>query len=95
MGSMIEAMNACSPMLHITGQVEKAYLDMDAGFIHETADQLGFLRSSSKQAFRVHTPEQAVATLHKAIKLRKPPHVSLFRLKSPLIFKVPKCHCPY
>ncbi|EIU7555415.1 thiamine pyrophosphate-binding protein [Providencia rettgeri] len=68
-GSMIEAMNACSPMLHITGQVEKAYLDMDAGFIHETADQLGFLRSSSKQAFRVHTPEQAVATLHKAIQV--------------------------
>ncbi|HBC7429448.1 TPA: thiamine pyrophosphate-binding protein [Providencia rettgeri] len=68
-GSMIEAMNACSPMIHITGQVEKAYLDMDAGFIHETHDQLGFLRSSSKQAFRVHTPEQAVATLHKAIQV--------------------------
>ncbi|SUC32712.1 Acetolactate synthase isozyme 2 large subunit [Providencia rettgeri] len=68
-GSMIEAMNACSPMIHITGQVEKAYLDMDAGFIHETHDQLGFLRSSSKHAFRVHTPEQAVATLHKAIQV--------------------------
>lgn len=68
-GSMIEAMNACSPMLHITGQVEKAYLDMDAGFIHETPDQLGFLRSSSKHAFHVHTPEQAVATLHKAIQV--------------------------
>lgn len=68
-GSMIEAMNACSPMIHITGQVEKNYLDMDAGFIHETRDQLGFLRSSSKQAFRVHTAEQAVAVLHKAIQV--------------------------
>ncbi|WP_300001410.1 thiamine pyrophosphate-binding protein [uncultured Cedecea sp.] len=68
-GSMIEAMNACSPMIHITGQVEKAYLDMDAGFIHETPDQLGFLRSASKQAFRVHSAEQAVAVLHKAIQV--------------------------
>lgn len=68
-GSMIEAMNACSPMIHITGQVEKAYLDMDAGFIHETPDQLGFLRASSKQAFRVHSAEQAVAVLHKAIQV--------------------------
>ena len=68
-GSMIEAMNACSPMIHITGQVEKAYLDRDAGFIHETPDQLGFLRSSSKQAFRVHSAEQAIAILHKAIQV--------------------------
>ncbi|WP_368884399.1 thiamine pyrophosphate-binding protein [Providencia vermicola] len=68
-GSMIEAMNACSPLIHITGQVEKAYLDMDAGFIHETRDQLGFLRASSKQAFRVHCAAQAVAILHKAIQV--------------------------
>lgn len=68
-GSMIEAMNACSPIIHITGQVEKAYLDMDAGFIHETRDQLGFLKASSKQAFRVHSAEQAVAVLHKAIQV--------------------------
>ena len=68
-GSMIEAMNAGSPMIHITGQVEKAFLDMDAGFIHETRDQLSFLRASSKQAFRVHSAEQAVAVLHKAIQV--------------------------
>lgn len=68
-GSMIEAMNACSPMIHITGQVEKAYLDMDAGFIHETPDQLSFLRASSKQAFRVHSAEQAISVLHKAIQV--------------------------
>lgn len=70
-GSMIEAMNACSPLIHITGQVEKKYLDMDAGFIHETRDQMGFLRASSKQAFRVHSPEQAVAVLHKAIQVAR------------------------
>ncbi|KEY59253.1 thiamine pyrophosphate-binding protein [Serratia sp. DD3] len=66
-GAMIEALNANTPLLHITGQVEKAYLDADAGFIHETKDQLGFLRACSKQAYRVHTPEQAVAVLQRAI----------------------------
>jgi len=67
-GAMIEALNANTPLLHITGQVEKAYLDADAGFIHETKDQLGFLRACSKQAYRVNTPEQAVAVIQQAIK---------------------------
>lgn len=66
-GAMVEAMNANSPLLHITGQVEKAYLDADSGFIHETRDQLGFLRACSKRAYRVNSPAQAVAILHRAI----------------------------
>ncbi|MFK3842413.1 thiamine pyrophosphate-binding protein [Serratia sp. NPDC087055] len=66
-GAMIEAMNANTPLLHITGQVEKAYLDADAGFIHETRDQLGFLRACSKRAYRVNSPEQAVAVIQRAI----------------------------
>jgi len=66
-GAMVEAMNAGTPLLHITGQVEKAYLDADCGFIHETGDQLGFLRACSKRAYRVHSPTQAIATLHQAI----------------------------
>ncbi|AHG19381.1 hypothetical protein Z042_06930 [Chania multitudinisentens RB-25] len=66
-GAMIEALNANTPLLHITGQVEKAYLDADAGFIHETKDQLGFLRACSKQAYRVSSPEQAVAVIQRAI----------------------------
>jgi acetolactate synthase-1/2/3 large subunit len=66
-GAMIEAMNANTPLLHITGQVEKAYLDADAGFIHETRDQLGFLRACSKRAYRVNSAEQAVAVIQRAI----------------------------
>ncbi len=67
-GALLEALNAGTPMLHITGQVEKAYLDRDAGFIHETKDQLTFLKASSKAAYRVCTPEQAVPLLHRAIR---------------------------
>ncbi|AGP45903.1 Acetolactate synthase isozyme 1 large subunit [Serratia plymuthica] len=66
-GAMIEALNANTPLLHITGQVEKAWLDADAGFIHETRDQLGFLRACSKRAYRVNSPEQAVAVIQRAI----------------------------
>lgn len=66
-GAMMEAMNAGTPMIHLTGQVESAYLDRDAGFIHETRDQLNFLRACSKAAYRVTNAEQAIPTLHKAI----------------------------
>lgn len=66
-GAMLEALNAGTPLVHITGQVEKAYLDRDAGFIHETRDQLSFLKACSKRAYRVCTPEQAVPLLHRAI----------------------------
>ncbi len=67
-GALLEALNAGTPLLHITGQVEKDYLDRDAGFIHETKDQLTFLKASSKAAYRVCTPEQAVPLLHRAIR---------------------------
>ncbi|VFS40831.1 putative acetolactate synthase I/II/III large subunit [Enterobacter cancerogenus] len=66
-GALVEAMNACTPLLHLTGQVEKAWLDADTGFIHETRDQLTFLKASSKRAWRISNAHQAVAILHKAI----------------------------
>lgn len=66
-GALVEAANAGSPLLHITGQVEKAWLDADVGFIHEARDQLGYLRACCKQAFRVNSAGQAVALLHRAI----------------------------
>lgn len=66
-GALVEAMNACTPLLHLTGQVEKAWLDADTGFIHETRDQLTFLKASSKRAYRISNAHQAIAIIHKAI----------------------------
>ncbi|AKJ40793.1 thiamine pyrophosphate-binding protein [Pragia fontium] len=83
-GSMIEALNAGSPMLHITGQVEKAYLDADAGFIHETKDQLGFLRACSKRAYRVNSPEQAIPILHRAIQEAQTPPCGPVAIEIPI-----------
>lgn len=72
-GALVEAMNACTPLLHLTGQVEKAWLDADAGFIHETRDQLTFLKASSKRAYRISSANQAIAILHKAIQEAQTP----------------------
>ncbi len=68
-GSLIEACNAASPVLHLTGQVEREYLDRDASFIHEAKDQLGFLRASSKAAYRISSPENAVGMIQEAIRV--------------------------
>ena len=68
-GSLIEAMNAASPLLHLTGQVEREYLDRDASFIHETKDQLSFLRASSKAAFRITSPDNAIGVIREAIRV--------------------------
>ena len=68
-GSLIEAMNAGSPVLHLTGQVEREYLDRDASFIHETKDQLTFLKASSKAAFRITSPDHAVGVIREAIRV--------------------------
>ncbi|MDF0604864.1 thiamine pyrophosphate-binding protein [Neisseriaceae bacterium TC5R-5] len=68
-GALMEAYNAGSPLLHLTGQVESAYLEAENGFIHETKDQLALLQACGKAALRVRKPEQAVAMLHHAIQL--------------------------
>ncbi|MEF3109932.1 thiamine pyrophosphate-binding protein [Raoultella sp. WB_B2P2-3] len=72
-GALVEAMNACTPLLHLTGQVEKTWLDADTGFIHETRDQLTFLKASSKRAYRISNASQALAILHKAIQEAQTP----------------------
>ncbi|GGZ84218.1 hypothetical protein GCM10007161_14730 [Ignatzschineria indica] len=68
-GSLIEACNAASPVLHITGQVEREYLDRDASFIHEAKDQLTFLKAASKAAYRIMSPDNAIGIMREAIRV--------------------------
>ena len=68
-GSLVEAYNASSPVLHLTGQVESMYLDREMGFTHEAKDQLSFLRAASKAAYRILSPDQAVGILREAIRV--------------------------
>lgn len=66
-GAMIEALTAGTPLLHITGQIETPYLDRDLAYIHEAPDQLAMLGAISKAAFRVRSPDTAIATFRRAV----------------------------
>ncbi|VDY63202.1 Acetolactate synthase isozyme 1 large subunit [Shimwellia blattae] len=83
-GALVEALNASTPVIHLTGQVEKAWLDADTGFIHETRDQLTFLRASSKRAWRVMNANQAVAILHRAIQEAQTPPCGPVSIEIPI-----------
>ncbi len=65
-GALVEARFAGSPVLHITGQTATGNLDKGQGTVHDVADQLGMLRSVSKAAYRVRSPESALGTLIQA-----------------------------
>ena len=66
-GSLVEARNAGTPLLHITGQIETQYLDQNLAYIHEAPDQLNMLLAVSKAAFRVRTAETCLSTLKAAV----------------------------
>ncbi|MET9989126.1 thiamine pyrophosphate-binding protein [Streptomyces mutabilis] len=65
-GSLIEALASGTSVLHITGQVESAYLGSGRGFIHETKDQLGMLAAVSKYAATVTSARDAGRVLREA-----------------------------
>ncbi len=65
-GGLVEAQAAGTPLLHLTGQIDSAYLDRDLGYLHEARDQLGMLKAVSKAAFRIATQGEALRVLAKA-----------------------------
>jgi acetolactate synthase I/II/III large subunit len=67
-GAMVEALTAGTPVLHITGQIEKPYLDQDLAYIHEAPDQLTMLEAISKKAYRVRSVETALSTIRDAVR---------------------------
>ncbi len=67
-GSLVESLSAGTSVLHVTGQVESAYLGSGRGFIHETKDQLGMLEAVSKAAYSIGDTHLAAATLREAVR---------------------------
>ena len=65
-GALVEARFAGSPVLHLTGQTATPNLDRGQGTVHDVPDQLGMLRSVSKAAYRVRSPESAFGILARA-----------------------------
>ena len=68
-GAMVEANTAGTPLLHLTGQVESPYVELNCGYIHEAPRQLDMLKAVSKRAFRVTSPESAFDIVKEAVKL--------------------------
>jgi acetolactate synthase I/II/III large subunit len=65
-GSLVEALTAGAPVLHITGQVELPYLDRARSYIHEAPKQPDMLKAISKAYFRVWSPGEALGVLRRA-----------------------------
>lgn len=72
-GSLIEALTAGSAVLHLTGQIDSAYLGRGCGFIHETRDQLGMLAAVSKTAATILGRHDPQATLDTAARTASTP----------------------
>jgi acetolactate synthase-1/2/3 large subunit len=68
-GSLLEAYSASSPVIHVTGQVEAAFVEGDRGFLHGVKDQLAMLDSIGKTAFRAASTEEIPSTMARAIRL--------------------------
>jgi acetolactate synthase-1/2/3 large subunit len=68
-GSLLEAFSASTPVLHVTGQVEQAYVNLDRGFLHGAKDQLNMLDRVGKAALRANATEDIAPTLRQAIQL--------------------------
>lgn len=68
-GSMVEALTAGAPLLHLTGQIETPYIDRGMSYIHEAPDQLTMLKAISKAAFRVRSVETVLGTLKRAVQV--------------------------
>ena len=67
-GALVEAQTAGTPVLHLTGQIETAYLDQGKGYIHEVRDQLTTLRGVSKRAYRLTHAAALPALVHEAMR---------------------------
>ena len=65
-GSQVEALTAGSPVLHITSQIDRPYMDRDRAAIHDVPRQADMLRAISKAFFRVWEGRAAVGMLEAA-----------------------------
>jgi acetolactate synthase-1/2/3 large subunit len=68
-GSQVEALTAGSPVLHITTQVDREFMDLDRAAIHDVPRQPDMLKAVSKHYTRVREPVGAVDALLEAATL--------------------------
>jgi len=83
-GALVEALTAGTPMLHLTGQIESAYVDRDWGYIHEAPAQLAMLSAVSKAAFRIRDAHSALSILREAHRLAHTPPCGPVSIEIPI-----------
>jgi acetolactate synthase-1/2/3 large subunit len=66
-GSQVEALTAGSPVLHITSQIDRPFMDRDRAAIHDVPRQPDMLKAVSKAYFRIWDARTAPATLAAAV----------------------------
>jgi len=82
-GSQVEALTAGSPVLHITTQVDRAFMDRDRAAIHDVPRQADMLKAISKSYLRVWEPRQALDALIAAA------HAALSAPSGPVTLEIP------
>jgi acetolactate synthase-1/2/3 large subunit len=65
-GSQVEALTAGSPVLHITTQVDREFVDRDRAAIHDVPRQPDMLKAVSKHYIRIWEPVGAIDALLEA-----------------------------
>jgi acetolactate synthase-1/2/3 large subunit len=86
-GALVEAQTAGTPLLHITGQIDSAFLDQGRSYIHEAKDQLGMLRAISKEAFRVRTAASLPSVIQAAIRTALTAPMGVVSVEIPINFQ--------
>jgi acetolactate synthase I/II/III large subunit len=62
-GGQVEALTAGSPLLHITTQVDRPFMDRDRAAIHDVPRQAAMLQAISKAYYRIWDAHGALGTL--------------------------------
>jgi acetolactate synthase I/II/III large subunit len=86
-GAIVEAQTAGTPLLHITGQIDSAFLDQGRGYIHEARDQFAMLRAISKEAFRVRTAASLPSVIQAAIRTALTAPMGVVSVEIPINFQ--------
>ncbi len=66
-GAQVEALSACSRVLHITSTVDTDLMDRDRAAIHDVPRQADMLKAISKAFFRVNAPRELHGKLASAV----------------------------
>ena len=94
-GAQVEALTAGSPVLHITSQIDRPYMDRDRAAIHDVPRQADMLRAISKAYFRVWEARTAAGMLAAAARAALTPPRGPVSLEIPIDVQREKAPPPY